>query len=99
MLRACGSDRQALQDAVANFKDRATTKWVECAYRITQSTSPLIVGRKIAELLIDTPVDRANRYGSRQGNVDRDRHAVLDHATSVRLEACKPEIVRLWEAR
>ena len=98
VLKACGSDRQALQEAVANFKDRVMAKWVEGAYRITQSTNPLIVGQKIAELLIDTLVDRANRYASRQGNVDRDRHAALEHAASARLEACKPEIVRLLAA-
>src|SRR3990172_445948 len=98
VLKACGSDRQALQEAVANFKDRVMAKWVEGAYRITRSTNPLIVGHKIAELLIDTLVDRASRYASRQGNVDRDRHTVLDHAASARLEACKPEIVRLLAA-
>lgn len=95
VLKACGSDRQALQDAVANLNDRAMAKWVEGAYRITQSTNPLIVGHKIAELLIDTLVDRANRYALKQGNLDRDRHAALEHAASARLQACKPEIARL----
>lgn len=95
VLKACGSDRHALREAIANLKDRALAKFVERAYRITQSTNPLIVGIKIAELLIDTLVGRANRYALRQGNVDGVRHAALDHATSARLEACKSEIARL----
>ena len=62
VLKACGSDRQALQDAVANLKYRAMAKCVERANRITQSTNPLIDGQKSAELLIDGQVDKANRY-------------------------------------
>ena len=98
VLKACGSDRQALQDAVANLKYGAMAKCVERAHRITQSTNPLIVGQKIAELLIDGLVDKANKYALRQGTIDGVRHAALEHAASARLEACKPEIVSLLAA-
>lgn len=98
VLKACGSDRDALKEAVASFKDRVMAKWVESAFRITKSTNPSIVGQKIAELLIDTLVDRANRYTSRHANVDGKTHAAREHAASARLEACKPEIVSLLAA-
>ncbi|MEP7097633.1 MAG: hypothetical protein ABI748_08220 [Dokdonella sp.] len=98
VLKACGSDRQALQDAVANLKYGAMAKCVERAYRITKSTNPLIVGQKISELLIDGLIDKANRYAVRQSNTDRDRFAELEHGAAARLEACKPEIVRILVA-
>lgn len=97
VLKACGSDRQVLQDAITDLKSGALGKLVERAYRITQSTNPLIVSQKIAELLIDGLLDKANRYAFRQGITDSGRHAALEQAASG-LEACKPEIVRLLAA-
>jgi hypothetical protein len=99
VLKACGPDREALQEAVVNFKDRAMAKWVEQAYAITRSNDPLVVAGKIAELLVDRLVDRANRHAFKHdNNADGVRHASLERAASARLETCKPEIVGLLAA-
>ena len=98
VLRACGSNRQALQDAIADLKYGAMAKCVERAHLITQSTNALIVSQKTAELLIDGLIDKANRYAVRQGITDGVRCAELEHAAAARLEASKPEIVRILVA-
>lgn len=99
VLKACGPDRSVLQEAVSTFKDRAMAKLVEQAHRITRSNDPLLVAQKIAELLVDGLLGRANRYAFKyHPNSDGVRHAALEHAASARLEACKPEIVGLLAA-
>lgn len=99
IFKACGRDRSVLQEAVINFKDREMAKLVEKAYAITRSNIPLVVAEKIAELLVDGLVDRANSYAFKHDhNANGDRHAALEHAASARLEACKPQIVSLLAA-
>ncbi len=99
IFRACGQDRQVLQEAVVSFKDRQMAKLVEKAYAITRSNIPLVVAGKIAELLVDSLVDRANSYAFKHDhNANADRHAALEQAASARLDACKPQIVSLLAA-
>ena len=99
VLKACGQDRKALQEAVANCKDRAMAKYVEQAHAITRSSDPLVVARKIAELMIDGVMGRANRHAFKHTqNADSVRHAALESTASARLEACKSEIVSLLAA-
>lgn len=40
VLKACESDRQTLQDAIAALKNGALGKYIERAYRITVATFP-----------------------------------------------------------
>ena len=96
VLKACGRERNALQEAVANFKDRAMAKLVEQAHHITRSSDARVVAPKIAELLIDRLVNRASLYALRHVNADN-AHS-LEHAASARLEACKPQIVDVLTA-
>ena len=94
VLKACGSDRKALQEVVVNFKERALAKLVEQAHAITGSNDPLVVARKMAELQIDSLVGQATRYAFKHDhNADGVRHAALERAALARLEACKPEII------
>lgn len=99
IFKACGRDRNVLQEAVTTFKDRDMAKLVEKAYAITRSSTPLVVADKIAELLVDGLVGRANRYAFKHDhNTDGGRHAAVEHAAFARLEACKPQIVSLLAA-
>ncbi|OFW03751.1 MAG: hypothetical protein A3G20_04725 [Acidobacteria bacterium RIFCSPLOWO2_12_FULL_59_11] len=65
ILKACSQDRGVLREAINNFKDRDMAKLVERAHTIARSTDPSVVARKLAELLVDKFVDRANRYALR----------------------------------
>ena len=99
VFKACEQDRNVLQEAIINFKDRHMAKLVEKACAITRSRIPLVVASTIAELLVDGLVDRANRYAFKHDhNASGDRHAALEHAASARLEACKPQIVGVLAA-
>jgi len=92
VLNACKSDRTALKEVVATFKDGALAKLVEQSCAITRSTDPPIVARKMADLLVDRLLDRATCYSLKQ-NGDRARFAALERATAEKLEACKPQVV------
>lgn len=99
VLKACGQDRKVLQEAINGFKERYMAKLVEKAYAITRSDIPLVVADKIAELLVDDVVDRANKYAFKHDhNANHDRHAALEHATYARLKACKPQILGVLAA-
>jgi hypothetical protein len=94
VLKACKSDRAALREVVANFKDRALAKLVEQACAIARSTDPPVVGRKMADLLVDRLLDRATSHSLKQnGRNDSARFAALERATAEKLEACKPQVV------
>jgi len=99
ILKACSQDRSVLREAVNNFKDRDMAKLVERAHTIARSTDPSVVARKLAELLVDKFVDRANRYALKHDhNTNAARHAALANETSARLTACLPEISGLLDA-
>jgi hypothetical protein len=94
VLRACRDQPDALSAVVSNFKDRALARLVHKAYLITRSSEPRVVAQKIAELLIDSLIDRSNRYALRQDkDVFAPRRAALDSASAVKLQVCRPQIV------
>lgn len=94
VLKACKSDRTALKEVVATFKDRALARLVEQACAITRSADPPVVARKMADLLVDRLADRATCHFLKQnGRTDGGRFAALERATAERLEACKPQVV------
>lgn len=94
ILKACGQDRKALLEAVADCKDRAMAKLVEQAHKITRSSDPLVVAGKIADLLIDSLVGRANRYAFKHDHTaDSVRHSMLEQTASSSLKACKSEVI------
>lgn len=99
ILKASAHDRKTLLEAIVNSTERAMAKFVEQACTITRSSDPLVVAHKIAELMIDGAMDRANRFAFQHAhNADSIRHAALERAASARLEACKVEIVGLLTA-
>ena len=99
ILKACSQDRGVLREAVNNFKDRDMARLVERAHAIVQSANPSVVAQKLAELLVDKFVDRANRYALKHDhNTNAARHAALANETAARLGACLPEIISLMAA-
>lgn len=94
VLKACGSDRAALRDVVANFKNREMAKVVEQAHIITCSHDPLVVAEKMTELLIQKLAGRACRDALKSGRIAD----ALERAVSAKLCACRPEIVALLAA-
>ncbi|MBE1162787.1 hypothetical protein [Dyella acidiphila] len=98
VLKACGVDQIALQSAVATFKDASLARWVETAYRITQSTEPSVIARKVAELLIDGVQSQATRFTMRNDlSIDQNRRDELELATSTSLLAARDQIVEVLE--
>jgi len=94
VLKACGDDRKALQEAVSSFKDRDLAKLVEQAFAITRSKDPLTVAKKIAELLIDGVLGQSNRYALRHEHfVDAAHHQVLDQVATEKMEARRLSLV------
>jgi hypothetical protein len=94
VLKACKSDRTALREVVATFKDRALARLVEQACAITRSTDPPVVARMMADLLVDRLVDRVTCHFFKQnGRTDSARFTALERATAESLEACKAQVV------
>lgn len=94
VLNACKSDRTALKEVVATFKDRPLAKLVEQACAITRSTDPPVVAQKMTDLLVDRLLDRATCYSLKQnGSGYSTRFAALERATAEKLEACKAHVV------
>lgn len=95
VLKASRSDRAALKEVVATFKDRALAKLVEQACAISRSTDPPVVAQKMTDLLVDRLLDRATCYSlKKNGGSDSAGFAALERATAEKLEACKPQVVR-----
>ena len=94
VLKACGTNREALQKAVEKLKDRAMAKLVEQAFTMTASRDPVVVATQMANLLVDGLLDRANCYALKHDhNADAARYAALEAEASIRLEAAKPQII------
>lgn len=99
VLKACGQDRVALQEAVGAFKNRTMAKLVEQAFKITKSTDPSMVATKMADLLIARLRDKANCYAlQHRHNADATRHAAIEVETAASLEKIKPRIVEALTA-
>lgn len=99
VLKACDLGKDLLQAAVDSLKDRQLAKMVERARAASRSSDPSVVASSMADMMIDSVIDRANKFAFKHlpegGGV---RHASLESAARSRLEACRPQIVAELEA-
>jgi hypothetical protein len=99
VLKACGESREALREAIGQFKDAALARCVADAHALIRSNDPNAIARQVAALLVDKLLDRSSLYAlEHEHGRDQVRHEVLERETVMRLEACKPEIVNLLSA-
>jgi hypothetical protein len=99
ILKACGRDVLALQQAVEGCKDRAFGKSIEQACKIAGTKDPISVAHVLADLLIGDLVDAANRRAHRyQRGPGQFGQGVLEAETTTRLEACRPAVTELLVA-
>lgn len=99
VLKACDLGRELMQAAVESLKDRQLAKMVERARAVSHSSDPSIVASSMADMMIDSVIDRANKFAFKHlPDGDGIRHSSLEAAARSRLKACRPQIIAELEA-
>ena len=96
VLKACGGDRFALQEAVAGFKERAMAALVQQAHATIRSNDPAVMAEKVTELLFDRLIDRVRRRSLHHDHyADAARRSALIAEVEHRLNGCRMEVENL----
>lgn len=96
VLKACGKDRLALQEAIAALKERGTATLVRQAHTMTRSTDPAVIAKKVTELLIDGVIDRVRHRSLPHAHyADAAQRSALIVEAERRLNSCRSEVENL----
>lgn len=96
ILQACRQDRNALQDAIADFNEVSLARYVQSAFEITKTVDPNVIAKKMTDLIVDGLINRSEIQISREKfGLNAARRADIQSETIAKLEQCKPELIKL----
>ena len=99
VLSACKGDPVMLQDAIESFKEISLARLVVQASHLCRSMTSEDVAIATADLLVEGLQDRASlQAGKERYGLDRSRQAEIRSETFIKLEECKPELIRMLRA-